>query len=198
MKRLPKNIFPDVRLEGSRIVLRPPAAGDWPQWHDVRHRNFDYLAPFEPEWPEDCLTEPFFLRRLEFQLAEWRLGRSYAFLIFDRDGEALIGGINLNNVCRGAAQFGSLGYWLDRDRQGHGYMTEALGLIAGFAFDELKLHRINASCLPYNERSRRLLLRLGFGEEGYALKYLQINGQWQDHLLFGLPVEAWKLSGNQA
>jgi len=102
------------------------------------------------------------------------------------EGEGiLIGGINLNDVRRGVAQKGTLGYWIGQPYAGQGLMTEAAALVCDFAFRDLKLHRVEASCLPHNEPSKRLLQRLGFAEEGYAKSYLRIDNEWQDHLLWG-------------
>lgn len=183
--------LPAVTLTGFRIVARPPRRDDAANWLAVRERNRDYLKPYEPAWPADANTQAHFMRRLERQVADWRAGRGQPFLIFLREGD-LIGGININNISRGAAQFASLGYWLDEKSQGKGYMAEALQLVLNYGFSELKLHRFNAGCLAHNERSKNLLKKCGFREEGYAHKYMEIEGKWQDHVLFGLPVEEWK------
>jgi ribosomal-protein-alanine N-acetyltransferase len=180
--------MPDIVLTGARLTARVARREDGPDWLAARRKNRDALEPFEPAWPPDALSAAHFQRRLERQTADWRMGRAQPFIIRLTDG-ALIGGININNITRGAAQFASLGYWLDADHQGQGYMAEAVRLIIAYAFDELKLHRLNAGCLAHNTRSRNLLLKLGFAEEGFAEKYLEINGAWQDHVLFGLPVE---------
>lgn len=177
--------LPALWLHGDYVDLRPPTLSDWAEWSKVRGRNQDYLRPLEPVWPEDALSESFFLRRLRRQVCDWELDQAYSFLMFNRDGGGLIGGININHVARGAAQYASLGYWLDEDHQGQGYMTEGLGLVIAHAFGPLKLHRLNAACLPENERSMGLLKRLGFEEEGFAQSYVQIAGRWRDHVLFG-------------
>lgn len=188
---------PAVLLKGARVAARPPALTDWPQWAEVRGRNRDFLKPYEPTWPENCLSRGFFERRLQKQAQDWRLGLGYSFLIFRNDSGALLGGININNVCRGAAQYATLGYWLDEREQGKGYMIEALRLVIGYGFSHLQLHRFNAGCLAGNERSARLLERLGFAEEGFAKKFVQIDGRWQDHRLFGLPCEDWQQSSTK-
>ncbi len=184
--------FPTVRLDGFRVLVRPPCREDWPQWFEVRSKNRAYLEPFEPAWPDNSLTEAFFYRRLEKQAKDWQQGRGYAFLVFKKDDSRLIGAVNLNNICRGAAQYCSVGYWLSEEDQGQGYMAEALRLVITYAFDELDLHRINAGCLLHNKRSKNMLLKLGFAEEGLAKKYVQIAGAWQDHALFGLNIEDWE------
>jgi ribosomal-protein-alanine N-acetyltransferase len=183
---------PLVRLDGARVSLRPPGDADWEEWAQVRARNYDHLKPFEPRWPDDCLTKAFFRRRLSRQLGDWREDRGYCFLIFAKEENRLAGGININNVCRGAAHFASLGYWLAADCQGRGYMHESISLILAYGFGGLRLHRFNASCIPHNAKSRAVLERAGFREEGFAPKYLQIDGAWQDHVLYGLPREDWE------
>ena len=65
-------------------------------------------------------------------------------------------------------------------------MTEAVGCVLDYAFDTLKLHRVEAACLPSNEASRRLLQKCGFREEGLARQYLKINGRWCDHVTYGI------------
>jgi [ribosomal protein S5]-alanine N-acetyltransferase len=186
-------LFPDIKIESERLVMRPPALRDFEQWAGVRGRCRDYLRPFEPLWSEDSLTRPHFMRRLERQSREWAIGHAHSFLIFTAAGQRLVGGMNINNICRGAAQYASLGYWIDEAEQGKGLMGEALGMTIRYAFQDLVLHRINASTLPHNARSRKLLLSAGFEEEGFAKNYLQINGLWQDHVLYGLPIERWRV-----
>lgn len=179
-------------LEGFRVFLRRPCVNDYAQWVSVRSQNKEFLTPWEPTWADDALAEPYFRRRCGRQEREWRDDKAYAFLIFKKDSEELIGGININNICRAVAQFGSLGYWVSEKHQGQGYMSEALRLVIAYGFNELKIHRLHAGCLVRNERSKNLLSKLGFSEEGFAKKYLKINGMWQDHILFGLTVEDWQ------
>lgn len=184
--------FPPLRLEGCRVMLRPPVREDWVQWSRVRTKNNAFLKPFEPASDEGSLTLQSFERRLLQQMQSWAQGRSCSFLIFKNSD--LIGGMNINGIMRGAAQHASLGYWIDEGHQGQGYMAESLQLALEFCFHSLVLHRVHAACIPHNHRSANLLLRAGFQEEGFAEKYIEIDGLWQDHRLFGLPVDAWKKS----
>lgn len=187
----PVTAIPPLKLAGPRVLVRPPRADDWQEWTAVRGRDRDYLRPYEPEWPDNALSRSFFMRRLARQVRDWREDRAYSFMIMTEDDVALIGGFNINNVCRGAAQYASIGYWLASDRQGHGFMREAAQLVIDYSFNDLRLHRLNAATLPDNGRSRRLLTGLGFREEGFAPRYVQINGDWRDHVLFGLCREDW-------
>ena len=177
--------LPPVILTGPRVYIRPPAPFDATAWAAVRAINEPSLRLLEPTWPEDCLSEDFFARRLRRQARDWHDDTAYSFLIFLPGGD-LIGGINLNHVARGAAQSASIGYWLNAAHQGQGYMREALGLAIDYALETLALHRINAACLPGNAKSIALLKALGFEEEGFAKAYYRINGVWEDHALFGL------------
>lgn len=180
-----KQPLPMAELKSERLLLRPAELSDYPQWKMVRQRSFPYLKPFEPAWPDGCLTADFFARRVKRLTDDWEKDHTYAFLICLLDG-TLVGGININNVCRGAANYGALGYWLDEQAQGHGYMTEAGEAVLGYAFKTLHFSRMNAATLPHNLKSRAMLQRLNFSEEGFARKYIQIDGRRQDHVLYGL------------
>lgn len=188
---------PAITLQSARLILRPATMADYPQWKAVRQENYPYLKPFEPTWPDGCLTADFFMRRAKRLWAEWEHDRTYAFLIFLKDG-TLIGGLNVNNVTRGAANYAALGYWLDEASQGKGYMTEAGAAVLDFSFHSLNLSRMNAATLPHNHKSQAMLTRLGFSEEGFAKKYIQIDGRRQDHILFGLNAEYFSGAAGKA
>jgi [ribosomal protein S5]-alanine N-acetyltransferase len=174
------------RLEGQRIYLRAPRARDWRAWAELRERSRAFLTPWEPTWASDALSRAAFRRRLRQTALEWHEDGGYGFLIFRRDDDALLGGVNLSNIRRGVAQSANLGYWIGEAHARQGYMTEALRALVLFVFDRLGLHRLEAACLPHNAASRSLLQKLGFREEGYARQYLRINGSWQDHVLYAL------------
>ena len=175
-----------VRLEGPRVYLCPPRMGDWKAWALLREESREFLVPWEPTWPHDALTRQAFRRRLKAYNHEWRQGTGFSFLVYRLNDSGLMGGVTLSNVRRGVAQAASMGYWIGERFARQGYMTEAVLAVVEFAFEELGLHRIEAACLPHNDPSRSLLLKVGFRQEGYARQYLRINGKWQDHLLFEL------------
>jgi ribosomal-protein-alanine N-acetyltransferase len=152
----------------------------------LRGDSRSFLTPWEPTWPEDALSRAAYLRRLRRQIYEWRQDEGYGFLIFERDSKQLVGGIGFSNVRRGVAQSASIGYWIGERFAQQGLMTDATAAAVAFGFNQLGLHRIEAACLPHNEASQKLLLRLGFTHEGQARAYLKIDGDWRDHLLFGL------------
>ena len=185
-QRFRKSQLRGLRLERNRIYLRFPVQRDWRNWAALRAESRDFLAPWEPTWAYDALTRGAFRRRLKMYKAELRQGVTYSFLIFRRIDDVLLGGITLSNLRRGVAQSATLGYWIGSPHGNQGYMTDSLAAILEFAFSRIGLHRVEAACLPANEASRRLLLRSGFREEGYAREYLRISGRWQDHQLFAI------------
>lgn len=190
-----------LSVRGDRLVLRPLAMGDYPAWAELRALSRSHLVPWEPVWSRDELSRSAFRRRLRFYQREAREDVGYAFAIFDEPGGVLAGGVSLSNVRRGVTQAASLGYWLGEPYCGRGLMTRALDALVPFAFDELRLHRIEAACMPQNTASVAVLQRAGFEQEGLARRYLKINGAWRDHLLFamvagdaegeGRPVHGW-------
>src|SRR6185437_9031827 len=186
---LPRDETPVLR--GRHVLLRGPRPGDYVSWRNLRRESRDFLKPFEPRWSEADLTRRVFTARLRRGRQEAKQGTDYNFLIFTTDGrrEQLAGGLTLSNIRRRAAQHVNLGYWMGQSFAGRGLMTEAVGLIVPFAFSTLGLHRIHAAFLPDNSASRRVLEKNGFREEGYAENYLQIDGRWADHVLFGLTRE---------
>ncbi len=174
-------------LEGRGVSLRHPRAADFAEWSQLRAASRDHLQPWEPLWPHDDLTRTAFRRRLTAYQREIELGHAYPFFIFA--GGRLVGGATLSNIRRGVAETGTVGYWIGHAHAGRGYATEAVRALAEHAFGALKLHRLEAACLPANIGSRRVLEKAGFRREGEAKAYLKINGVWADHLLFGLLAE---------
>jgi ribosomal-protein-alanine N-acetyltransferase len=171
-------------IEGQGVTLRLPQMAEFEEWAALRTASRDFLTPWEPSWPADDLTRAAFRRRLKRYAEDWRTDQSYAFFIFRKQDNLLLGGLTLANVRRGVAQAGSIGYWLGMRFARNGYMTAAVKGVLPFCFETLRLHRVEAACIPTNTASIRLLERCGFLREGYARQYLCINGVWQDHLLF--------------
>lgn len=180
----------DTSLIGERVVLRMGESEDWKSWHGLRDLSRDFLTPWEPSWEAHALEYDHYCGLLKRHSRDWHRGEGYAFHVFTRnEGRsqgALLGEIAVTGIERGISQRGTIGYWIGMPHAGRGYMREAAGLVCAFAFEKLRLHRLEASCLPDNEPSARLLRSLGFEREGYARAYLKINGQWRDHLLWGL------------
>jgi [ribosomal protein S5]-alanine N-acetyltransferase len=174
--------LPSVAGEG--VVLRTPQMTDYNEWAVLREKSRAFLSPWEPTWPEDDLSRAAFRRRIRRYVEDLRADQGYAFLIIRSADNALVGGLTLANVRRGVAQAGSLGYWMGQPFARQGYMTAAVRAVVPFAFTTLRLHRLEAACIPTNTGSIRLLENTGFVREGYAREYLCIDGVWQDHLLY--------------
>jgi [ribosomal protein S5]-alanine N-acetyltransferase len=173
-------------IYGRGLFLRPPDMSDYPAWAELRDASSAHLQPWEPQWAEDELSRNAFRRRLRLYARDLHDDHGYALFIFRARDMTLLGGLTLSNIRRGVAQAGSLGYWVGEPFAGQGYMTEAVRAIVPFAFERLRLHRIEAACLANNAASMRVLEKTGFQREGLARKYLKINARWQDHVLFGL------------
>jgi ribosomal-protein-alanine N-acetyltransferase len=171
-------------IVGETTVLRAPQMSDHAEWSALRAASRDFLTPWEPTWPTDDLSRTAFRRRVKRYAEDQRSDLAYPFFIFRRSDNALVGGLTLANIRRGCAQAGSLGYWMGASFARQGYMTAAVNAVIPFAFATLRLHRVEAACIPGNGASIRLLEKTGFRREGFARQYLCINGIWQDHLLF--------------
>lgn len=174
-----------VVVAGS-IYLRMPGSSDYAPWAELRARSRDFLVPWEPTWARDELTRSAYKRRLRQYQKDLREEAGYAFFMFRKSDNGLLGGLSLSNIRRGVTQACTLGYWMGLPHAGHGYMTEAVQALAPFVFNTLWLHRLEAACLPGNRASIRVLEKCGFEREGLARSYLKINGIWQDHVLYGL------------
>ena len=171
-------------ITGEGVILRGPQMTDYAAWAELREASRAFLTPWEPTWPADDLTRPAFRQRLRRYAEDMRTDQAYPFFLFRAEDSALVGGLALANIRRGCAQAASLGYWMGAPYAGQGYMTAAVSAILPFAFGTLRLHRVEAACIPGNDASIRLLENTGFQREGFARQYLCINGTWQDHLLF--------------
>lgn len=118
-------------------------------------------------------------------------GESARFLAFERESDGVVASLNLWNIRRGISHSAVLGYSVDAAHEGRGYVTEAARAVVDFAFGSLRLHRIETSYQPINERSGRVLRKLGFVVEGYARDYLFLNNAWTDAVLASLTNPNW-------
>lgn len=173
-------------LHGHDVYLRYPRMSDYANWAATRGESREFLAPWEPAWAGDELSKSAFRRRIKRYQKDTRLDSAYAFFVFRKSDDALLGGCTLSNVRRGVTQCCALGYWIGERFARQGHMFDALRALLPFIFSTLGLHRIEAACLPSNEPSKNLLAKIGFRQEGLARGYLQINGEWRDHALFAL------------
>nr|MCS5601913.1 GNAT family N-acetyltransferase [Paracoccus sp. (in: a-proteobacteria)] len=162
-----------VRLETERIVLRLPAHSDFNAWTALRVDSRAFLTPWEPVWSSDHLTRKSFTNRVYWAARASHGGSALPLFLLRRDG-VLLGAITLDNIRRGPAQTGTIGYWIGRPFARQGYMREAIGALVHHAFTALDLSRVEAACLPENAASRGVLEKSGFKYEGVAQSYLQI------------------------
>lgn len=184
---------PTTTLFGRRVLLRPLQPGDFDAWREVRRYNVDWLTKWEPAriagQPDTIEDRDAFGLRCNARLRERQMGTGFGFGIFV-DGE-LAGEINISSVQRGPFQSCYLGYWIDERQAGHSYTPESLVVVSRFAFEDLRLHRVQIAIIPRNRASRRVVEKLGIREEGTALRYLEINGVWEDHVRYAITAEEW-------
>ncbi len=173
-----------LKLETERLSLRPPVHSDFNDWAALRLASREYLTPWEPIWAKDHLTRKSFTNRVYWAQRSVANGTAVPLFLFRRTDDMLLGAITLDNIRRGPAQAGTLGYWTGQAFARRGYMREAIGAVVHYAFTRLDLSRIEAACLPENAASRGLLEGSGFKYEGVAQSYLQINGRWRTHVLY--------------
>jgi ribosomal-protein-alanine N-acetyltransferase len=184
--RLARIVEPEPHVRGDGLYLRPAVSGDFAAWSRLRADSRAFLTPWEPTWPDDDLTRAAFRRRLRRQADDMARDEAFSFLIFDAGNDGLLGGLTVGGIRRGVAQAATLGYWMGAPHAGKGHMTRAVAAATRFGFSTLRLHRIEAACLPENAASMGLLERNGFEREGLARAYLKINGAWRDHVLYAL------------
>ncbi|HKK97287.1 MAG TPA: GNAT family protein [Marivita sp.] len=173
-----------LRLDTERLVLRPPMHSDFTPWSNLRRDSETFLAHWEPSWAEDHLTRRAFTNRVYWANRAIGNGSAIPLFLLRREDDMLLGAITLDNIRRGPAQAGTLGYWIGEPFARRGYMREAIEAVVHYAFDRLDLSRIEAACLPENQASRGLLEKSGFKYEGVAQSYLQIDGRWRTHVLY--------------
>lgn len=182
------------QLASNKTIIRLADRSDVPAILDYYTQNKLHLAPFEPKKGDDFYTQSYWCKEVEARWQAFKSDSSLKLFLFSQDNpKEIAGSINFANFIRGSFQSCTLGYSLAADRQSKGYMSEALKSAIAYVFTQLNLHRIMAAYLPHNQRSGKLLKRLGFVVEGYACDYLMINGQWQDHILASLTNRNWKL-----
>lgn len=173
-----------VRIESERLTLRPPAHADFRDWASLRRDSEGYLTRWEPTWAPDHLSRKAFTNRVYWAQRSINNGSALPLFLIRREDNMLLGAITLDNIRRGPAQAGTLGYWVGENHARQGFMREAIEAVVHHAFHRLDLSRIEAACLPENAPSRGLLEKCGFKYEGVAQSYLQIAGRWRTHVLY--------------
>ncbi len=166
-------------------VTRPLTLDDVEALATLYTDNRQFLAPWQPLRPDYYFTVEGQREAVEAVLAQQANDSAVPLAIADRAG-AVVGTFTLASIIRGAFQSCSVGYWLAERAQGQGLATAALQEAVDLAFGPLRLHRVQAETLTRNERSQRVLRRVGFEQYGAARSYMHIAGEWQDNLLYQL------------
>jgi ribosomal-protein-alanine N-acetyltransferase len=185
---------PELELVGARVLLRPLRADDWDRWRDVRQRSRAWLEAWEPR-PEPGAADPVSDREaFRSRCGAWDRQRhfdaAYGFGLFLHDGR-FAGEVSLGSVTRGPFQSAFVGYWIDETLAGNGYVPEGVVLLLRYAFEVLSLHRLEAAIVPRNAPSRRVVEKLGLRDEGTSLRFLQIQGVYEDHIRYAITADEW-------
>ncbi|WP_456385830.1 GNAT family N-acetyltransferase [Profundibacter sp.] len=173
-----------IRIQSERMILRAPQHSDFRNWSTLRQNSEGFLTPWEPTWSKDHLTRKGYSNRVYWSTRSINAGSAVPVFLERREDGMLLGAITLDNIRRGPAQAGTMGYWVGAQFAREGYMSEAIAALTHYAFTTLDLSRIEAACLPENAPSRGVLEKSGFKYEGVAQSYLQIDGRWRNHVLY--------------
>lgn len=178
-----------MKFIGENIYIRLLEESDAESLLALQLNNKDFFQLFSPTRKDEYYTLETQTSLIRDSIKHSENGEKYAFGIFLKDTDELIGDISLSGVIHGALENAMMGYALDKNHNGKGYMTEAARLVVKFAFDELKLHRIEAGAMPRNIGSIRVLEKAGFISEGISRKNVKINGKWEDHAFMAIVSE---------
>ena len=177
-----------MELRGPRVVLRPYGPEDFEAWREARQANREWLEKWEPLGPAgDRYSREEFGRALSYAEGQARSDRGYRFAVWE--GGGLRGQVAVSEISRGAFQSGYVAYWVDGRHAGRGLIPEAVRVLLDHAFSQLRLHRVQASIIPRNTPSIRVAEKVGMRLEGLALRYIQINGVWEDHYMYAITAE---------
>ena len=184
-----------VSLREGPVLLAPMRLRDRATWERVRRANARWLRPWEATLPPGSQVGPTTYAGLVRSLSrQARDGRMLPWLIFyDTSGGQgppdLAGQLTVSGITGGSASWGQIGYWVDERLAGRGIVPTAVAMAVDYCFDVLRLHRIEIAIRPENEKSLRVVEKLGFREEGLRPRYLHIDGEWRDHVAFALNAE---------
>ena len=185
-------IYSPITLHGRRVMLRTLSEADYDGWVEVRRRCHDWLLKWEPRSAHSShLAEDrrSFASRCAIRERERQMGTGFGFGIFYAG--RFVGEITLSSIQRGPLQSAFIGYWIDEAVAGRGLMPEAVVTVLQYAFESLRLHRVEVNIIPRNDASRRVVEKLGLRAEGVAERYLEIDGAWEDHARYAMTAEEW-------
>ena len=189
-----------TELVGARVLLRPLRADDWDSWREVRIRCRTWLERWEPIAEAGTADPAIDFEAFRSRCAAWERQRhfdaAYGFGLFLDTGR-FAGEVSLGSVQRGPFQMGYIGYWIDQSCGGNEYVPEGVVLLIRYAFETLRLHRLEAAIVPRNSASRRVAEKLGLRDEGTAQRFLQIQGTYEDHIRFAITREEWRERGHE-
>lgn len=174
----------ELMLKTRDIHMRMLNPGDAEQVLQYYIRNKEHLRDFEPSRDDSFYTLQVQKRILIDGYKQYLNGNSMSFGIFNNEG--FIGKIQVSNIVGGVFRSAFLGYSIDEKHQGKGYMKQAVNALTRYCFDEMGMHRMEASTLVDNYKSQAVLRSCGFKELGLNKSYLFINGKWRDHMTFYL------------
>ncbi len=182
-----------LRLEDAPTAIRPTALDDVDEQLRLRRANRDHTGPWDPARDESFYTVAGQRLELELDQRAWAAGTAFAFAVLAMDeADRIIGRVALANVVRGPWQNATLGYWIDCGAGRRGHASRAVRLALTYAFEHAGLHRVQPAIIPRNAASLRVAEKVGFRHEGRALRYLKINGVWEDHEIYALTAEDWQ------
>lgn len=175
-----------MRYESERLYLRILKPIHARKVLEYYKRNHSFLEEWEPQRPDDFYTLSYQRDVLKYEYNLFRERKSIRFWIIKKEDNKIIGNLCYSHIVMGNFKSCYLGYKLDKDEINKGYMTEAIKRTVNIMFDEYDLHRVEVNIVPRNVRSLRTIEKLGFEEEGYSKRYLEINGVWEDHKHFAI------------
>ncbi len=180
--------------DGSQVRLQPIRRRDRRAWTEVRSRNLEWLRPWEATLPPGSPPGPASYAALVRLLVEQaRGGRALPWLIHHSPSPdlpfALVGQLTVSGIVGGSAAWGQIGYWVDRRVAGRGIVPTAVAIAVDHCFGTVGMHRIEIAIRPENAASLRVVAKLGLRPEGLRPRYLHIDGDWRDHLVFALNAE---------
>lgn len=178
---------PIFEIETDRLYLRVLPSSFAEEVADYLRRNREYHKPFQQIHDDSYFSEEIQKQYLRFDLRAFRFADQFGFWIFIKDSPMrVVGRLSFVSIIRGAMQSCFMGYHLDQDCVGFGYMTEAIRAGCQYMFREQNLHRIQADVMPHNIKSTNTILRSGFIMQGLNTDYMAINGRWEDHNAYAL------------
>lgn len=169
-----------------QVYVRFPEEADAAELAAMYQRNQEFFDKYSPSNSEEFYTEEKQLQMIVKSKTDRVEDKKYDFVVCHRENDRIIGSVGLSFVVRGPLQSSMIGYSLDRDYNGKGYMTEAVKQVVLYAFEQLKFHRITGEASPRNPGSIRVLENAGFHKEGISRSNVKINGVWEDHQVLAI------------